>query len=157
MLSTLFSLKGIGIECISYEELQNPVLIFWYLPQEGRKDFPGAGGPRDYYRKKKKKKKPPTNRICLFNSCLIRHKTFSTTWVHLRDMQAPLHCIPLYYSGLSFPSSYRNPFCNVLKNKWYIWRLLFSLVWLNLESQESLGNINYSKPKTGYDFTTFLP
>lgn len=65
MLSTLFSLKGIGIECISYEELQNPVLIFWYLPQEGRKDFPGAGGPRDYYRKKKKKKNhPQTESAC---------------------------------------------------------------------------------------------
>lgn len=54
MLLTLVSLKGIGIEYISYEELQKPVLISGCLLQEGRKDFPGVGGPRDYYRQGKK-------------------------------------------------------------------------------------------------------
>ena len=54
MLLTLVSLKGNGVDYISYEELQKPVLISGCLLQEGRKGFTGVGGPRDYYRQGKK-------------------------------------------------------------------------------------------------------
>lgn len=154
MLLTLVSLKGIWDRVyLLYEELQESVLISGCLLQGGRNTFlvlEVQGIIIDNVKKK-------TNKICLFSSCLIRDKSSLQSWVHLRDMQGPLHCIPLYYSGLSFLSSYRNWFYTMLRNKWFILGLLFCLVWLNLVSQDSLGSTNDSKPKKDVILQPLLP